>query len=329
VIADHLGGGVDELLHRFDGEVLFFIVGLVVLALDHVSLGAAEDLCDFVLLQNLVLLSGDACMFAATGRIVTVLKFVGKNPVVLSFVQTVRLLVLVAEIALQVLSVGRSGSHGGNLSFIGASGSGDVGSNLVVGNQILVILPGGGFLVEAFGCSLVSITLFSLKIDSLHGVQVVRLTLLTNAVSSSLQEFVQVCNGFPLSLEAILSIDKRGAREELFSHGAVVVRLFSTLAEIAVALWGEVLLYAGRGVPHLRVVKLGFKVFVLVGLAKESLSGDVLKMKLSFSFFFSDPYLMFENARWLIGSAAWPYFNLFALDASNLSAPFKVSLSFT
>ena len=175
-------------------------------------------------------------MFAATGRIVTVLKFVGKNPVVLSFVQTVRLLVLVAEIALQVLSVGRSGSHGGNLSFIGASGSGDVGSNLVVGNQILVILPGGGFLVEAFGCSLVSITLFSLKIDSLHGVQVVRLTLLTNAVSSSLQEFVQVCNGFPLSLEAILSIDKRGAREELFSHGAVVVRLFSTLAEIAVAL---------------------------------------------------------------------------------------------
>jgi len=52
VVADLLGAGVDELLHRLDGEVLLFVVGLVVLALDHVRLGAAEDLADFVLLQN-------------------------------------------------------------------------------------------------------------------------------------------------------------------------------------------------------------------------------------------------------------------------------------
>jgi hypothetical protein len=163
-------------------------------------------------------------MFAAAGRIVAVLKFVGQNPVVLRFVQPVRLLELVAEVALQVLRVGRGGPHGGNFSAVGASGRGDVGANLVVGNQVLVILAGGGFLVEAFGGSLVSVALLSLEVDSLHGVQVVRLTLLANAVSSALQEFVQGCNGFPLSLQTVLSIDKRCGGEELFGHGAVMVR---------------------------------------------------------------------------------------------------------
>ena len=73
-------------------------------------------------------------MFAAAGRIIAVLKFVGENPVLLRFVQPVRLLELAAEVARQFLSAGRSGPHGVNFSAVGASGSGDVGANLVVGN---------------------------------------------------------------------------------------------------------------------------------------------------------------------------------------------------
>mgnify|MGYP007028125722 CR=1 FL=1 len=49
---DLLGAGIDELLDTLDGEVLLFVVGPVVLARDHARLGAAEDLADFVPLQN-------------------------------------------------------------------------------------------------------------------------------------------------------------------------------------------------------------------------------------------------------------------------------------
>jgi hypothetical protein len=76
-------------------------------------------------------------MFAAAGRILASLKLDRKNLLALSFVQPVRLLELVAQVALQFLRVGRSGPHGGNFCAVGASSSVNVGANLVVRNQVL------------------------------------------------------------------------------------------------------------------------------------------------------------------------------------------------
>lgn len=86
VLPNDLSGGVAQLLHRLDGEVLLIIVRLVRLALLDLGGRPTEDLLDLVVLQHLVLLTLERSELAPTNRVVPVVEFVAQNPVVLRLV---------------------------------------------------------------------------------------------------------------------------------------------------------------------------------------------------------------------------------------------------
>jgi hypothetical protein len=89
MLANLLGSRIDQLLNGLDSKVLLIVVSLVSLALSRLLLSGAQNLLNFVVLQNCVFLRANAGELAAANRVIAILKFVRQNPVVLSFVQAV------------------------------------------------------------------------------------------------------------------------------------------------------------------------------------------------------------------------------------------------